>query len=262
MSQNSGSAQPNQPAKPPLATNPDLQTADWPMPVPRSDWRARWTAQPRRAVLFDLDGTLLDTAADLGGVANTMRESRGLPALPISELRPFASKGARGMLQKALGVEWDAPEFEALRTEFLDIYQQDLSRHTRFMPDLEEVITNLEARHLPWGIVTNKYERFTLPLLRDLRLDKRSAVVVCGDTTPFAKPHPQPLKHAIGLLGLSAEAVIYVGDDFRDVQSGFNAGCYNIAAAFGFCSSDRPVADWGADAIADQGKDLLQLLAD
>ncbi|MFZ9756389.1 MAG: HAD-IA family hydrolase [Burkholderiaceae bacterium] len=250
------------PSQPSLATNPDLQTADWPMPVPRADWRDRWTAQSRRAVLFDLDGTLLDTAADLGGVANTMRENRGLPALPISELRPYASKGARGMLQKALGVEWNAPEFEALRTEFLDIYQQDLSRHTRFMPDLELVIADLEARHLPWGIVTNKYERFTHPLLRDLRLDKRAAVTVCGDTTPFAKPHPQPLKHAIGLLGLPAEAVIYVGDDFRDVQSGFNAGCYNIAAAFGFCSSDRPVADWGADAIAHQGKDLLELLAD
>ncbi len=250
------------PAAPSLLTNPDLQTADWPMPTPRPDWRARWNAQARRAVLFDLDGTLLDTAADLGGVANTMRELRGLAALPISELRPFASKGARGMLQKALGVEWNAPEFESMRTEFLDLYQQDLSRHTRFMPDLESVIVDLEARHLPWGIVTNKFERFTLPLLRDLQLDRRAAAVVCGDTTPFAKPHPQPLKHAIGLLGLSAEAVLYVGDDFRDIQSGFNAGCFTIAAAFGFCSSDRPVAEWGADAVAESGRDLMDLLAD
>jgi 2-phosphoglycolate phosphatase len=243
-------------------TNPDLQSADWPMPRPRADWRERWLAQPRRGVLFDLDGTLLDTAADLGGVANRLREDAGLPPLPIADLRPYASKGARGMIQKALGIEWNDTRFEPLRNRFLEIYQEDLSRHTTFMDGLEAVVENLEQRHIPWGIVTNKFERFTNPLIQSLGLHTRVAICVSGDTTPHAKPHPEPLRHACKTMGLPAEGVIYVGDDFRDIQSGFNAGCYNIAAAFGFCSSDRPVEDWGADAVAPTGRSLMDLLRD
>ena len=248
-------------SQPSLRTNPDLQIKDWPEPKPRPDWRARWHAHHRRAVLFDLDGTLLDTAADLGGVANELRRQQGLPPMAIEELRPYASKGARGMIQKALGVEWDAPEFESLRDEFLNIYQRDLSRHTAFMPGLEPIIQSLERQGMPWGIVTNKFKRFTEPLIDDLGLRARLAVCVSGDTTEHAKPHPAPLRHAIAQLQLPTEAVVYVGDDFRDIQSGFNAGCFTMAAAFGFCSSDRPVSEWGADAVADTSEDLARLLA-
>ncbi|NCA15605.1 MAG: HAD family hydrolase [Betaproteobacteria bacterium] len=248
-------------SSPNLRINPDLQVSEWPAPTPREDWRKRWLAHPRRAVLFDLDGTLLDTAADLGGVANALREKAGLAPMDISELRPYASKGARGLIQKALGVEWDDPRFESLRDDFLSLYERDISRHTQFMPGLTEVVAALESAQMPWGIVTNKYERFTWPLVEALGLRSRLAVCVGGDTTPHAKPHPAPLRHAIAQLGLPAEAVVYVGDDYRDIVSGFHAGCFTVAAAFGFCSSERPVSDWGADATAQEGIDLLPLLS-
>ena len=243
-------------------TNPDLQSADWPTPQPRADWLTRWLAQPRLGVLFDLDGTLLDTAADLGGVANRLREDAGLPPLPLEDLRPHASKGARGMIQRALGIEWDDERFEPLRNRFLDIYQEDLSRHTTFMAGLEAVVEDLEARRVSWGIVTNKFQRFTDPLILALGLQARVAVCVSGDTTPHAKPHPEPVRHACKVMGLPAQAVVYVGDDYRDIQSGFNAGCHTIAATFGFCSNDRPVSDWGADAVAQTGHSLINLLRD
>lgn len=241
-------------------SNPDSQIADWAPPQPRSDWQAQWLSHHQRAVLFDLDGTLLDTAADLGAAANALRGQAGLPPMPLADLRPFSSKGARGLIQKALGVEWNDPRFEGLRNDFLRIYEANLADQTIFMPGLEAVVDAIEAQGLAWGIVTNKFERFTQPLIEALGLDRRMAVCISGDTTAFPKPHPAPLQHAVSRLALPAQAVVYVGDDYRDIVSGFHAGCFNIAAAFGFCSSDRPVADWGADATAHQGEDLLGLL--
>lgn len=240
--------------------NPDLLAAQLSHPIPRADWHARWLSHSTRAVLFDLDGTLLDTAADLGGAANAMRVDRGLEPLPLSDLRPFASKGARGLIQKSFGVEWDTPEFEALKDEFLQRYEASLAQHTQFMDGLEEIVMSLESRRMPWGIVTNKFTRFTTPLVQALGLHTRMAVCVSGDTTAYPKPHPEPLRYACAQLALGPESVVYVGDDYRDILSGHHAGCHTIAAAFGFCSSERPVADWGADAVAKNSAELATLL--
>lgn len=228
---------------------------------PDASWQQRWLAQPRRAVLFDLDGTLLDTSADLGRAANRLRLDQGQEPLPLDILRPHCSKGARGLIQVALGKTPDDPDYESLRLRFLEAYSSDLSRGTVFMPGLDEVIQRIEAAGLPWGIVTNKFEAYTLPLLDQLRLLSRMATVVCGDTTDFAKPHPAPMRRAVSELGLPAEAVVYIGDDLRDIESGRAAGCWTIAAAFGFCSSDLPPEDWEADALAPTGASLVGLLA-
>jgi len=240
--------------------NPDLLAEQLSHPVPNPEWRAKWRAQPRQAVLFDLDGTLLDTAADLGGAANAMREARGLAPLAISELRPYASKGARGLIQKAFGVAWDAPEFEPLREEFLARYEAALADQTQFMDGLEPIVDALEARSIPWGIVTNKFTRYTTPLVNALGLAHRLAICVSGDTTAYPKPHPEPMRFACSQMNLAPASVVYVGDDYRDVLSGHHAGCHTIAAAFGFCSSDRPVHDWGADAVAENSSELHHLL--
>ena len=228
---------------------------------PDPTWQSRWLAQTRRAVLFDLDGTLLDTSADLGRAANQLRVDEGLEPLPLEVLRPHCSKGARGLIGVALGKTPTDPDYESLRLRFLEIYSADLSRGTVFMPGLDRVISAIEAAGLPWGVVTNKFEAYTFPLLEQLRLRSRMATVVCGDTTEFAKPHPAPMRRAISELGLPAEACVYIGDDLRDIESGRAAGCWTIAAAFGFCSSDLPPQDWGADALAHDAGFLSALLA-
>ncbi|MGA0882294.1 MAG: HAD family hydrolase [Burkholderiaceae bacterium] len=240
--------------------NPDLLADQLSHPTPRSNWKAVWSQQAQRAVLFDLDGTLLDTAADLGGAANAMRIARGLAPLPIAELRPCASRGARGLIQKAFGIEWNTPEFEPLKEEFLQRYESALAVQTQFMEGLEPIVNDLEQLGMPWGVVTNKFERFTQPLVKALGLDVRMAICVSGDTTAYPKPHPEPLRFACERLGVRPESVVYIGDDYRDILSGYHAGCHTIAAAFGFCSSERPVHDWGADALARNSAELHALL--
>lgn len=131
--------------------NPDLLAEHLPHPIPRPNWRAVWAQQSQRAVLFDLDGTLLDTAADLGGAANAMRVDRGLDPLPLADLRPYASRGARGLIQKSFGVEWDTPEFEPLKHEFLERYEAALADQTQFMEGLDSIVNDLERRGVPWG---------------------------------------------------------------------------------------------------------------
>lgn len=240
--------------------NPDLLAEHLAHPIPRPNWRAVWTEQPQRVVLFDLDGTLLDTAADLGGAANAMRVDRGLEPLPLTDLRPYASRGARGLIQKSFGVEWNTPEFEPLKNEFLERYEAALADQTQFMEGLDSIVNDLERRGVPWGVVTNKFERFTRPLVQALGLDRRMAICVSGDTTAYPKPHPEPLRYACESLSVHPQSVVYVGDDYRDILSGYHAGCHTIAAAFGFCSSERPVHDWGADAVANTSVELQSLL--
>ncbi|MFM1880960.1 MAG: hypothetical protein RLZZ344_1194 [Pseudomonadota bacterium] len=243
-----------------LAYNPDLQAKDWPRPTPRSDWLSRWMRHERRAVLFDLDGTLLDTSGDLGAVANSLRADWGLEPLSLEVLRPFTSQGARGMIFRGLDVPDSDPRYPALRETFLTRYQENLCVHTRFMPGLEAVVEQLESAGMPWGIVTNKFSRFTTPLVEALGLTPRMAVCVCGDTTPHAKPHPAPMLHAFGALQIPAEAVVYIGDDKRDVQSGYNAGCFTVAVNFGFGSVGEPLHQWGADAIVEDAQGLTSIL--
>lgn len=212
------------------------------------------------AVLFDLDGTLADTAPDLGGAVNALRARRGLDALPIDLLRPVASAGARGMLAVGLGKSPSDADYESLKDEFLAEYEAGLDRATCLFDGVRTLLDALTQRGLPWGIVTNKAMRFTAPVVASLSLGD-AAVVIAGDTTPHAKPHPAPLLAACERLGIAPSRVVYVGDDLRDVQAAHAAGMPSVAAAYGYLGEDGNVADWGADALIDTPIDLLALLA-
>ncbi len=210
-------------------------------------------------VLFDLDGTLADTAPDLAAAANAMRTRRGMAPLPYAELRPLASHGARGLIGRALGVGPGHAEFEALRQEFFVTYEAALCVHTRLFDDMERTLAALEAAGHRWGIVTNKIARFTDPLVQALGLAARAAVVVSGDTTPHAKPHPAPLAHALAACGAAAAHSVYVGDDLRDIVAGRAAGLRTVAVRYGYLGLGEPIDAWGADHIIDTPAHLLDL---
>lgn len=213
-----------------------------------------------RAVLFDLDGTLIDSAPDLAGAANRLREQRGLPHVPYAQLRPLVGTGARGMIGGAFGIGPGDAEFETLRDEFLAIYERSLLQQTAVFTEMVPVLQALEAAGLPWGVVTNKAERFTHPVVRGLGLDQRAGAVVCGDTTPHAKPHPAPLLEAARRIGMAPEACVYVGDDLRDVQAGRAAGMATLAAAWGYLGQGEAIDAWGADDVLDSPGQLLKWL--
>ena len=213
-----------------------------------------------RAVLFDLDGTLIDSAPDLAGTGNDMRAARGLAPLAYEAFRPMVGAGARGMLGIALQVTPEDDDFLALREEFLSRYEARMSQETRVFDAMHPVLTTLQASGTPWGIVTNKAERFTLPLVRTLSLHQHAAAVVGGDTTAHSKPHPAPLLEAARRLGVAPEACVYVGDDLRDVQAGRAAGMATVAAAWGYLGLGEPVNAWGADHVIESPGELLNLL--
>jgi phosphoglycolate phosphatase len=211
----------------------------------------------RSAVLFDLDGTLADTAPDLGHALNRQRIARGMPELPVEAVRAHASSGARGLLKAGFNITPEDPGYEAMRDEFLDFYAQNLARESDLFPGMASLLGRIEEMGLRWGVVTNKAERFTLPLLRLMGLFDRAAVVICGDTTPHAKPHPAPLLAAMQKLDLPAAGCIYVGDDERDVRAGQAAGMPVIVARYGYLGSGTPPEDWGADGFIDSPMELL-----
>ena len=213
-------------------------------------------AGPWRGVLFDLDGTLADTAPDLAAAANGMRVSRGLEPVPLARLRPVASHGARGLLRVAFERTPDDAAYEALRVEFLERYEAALAVHSRLFDGMTDVLDGLERNGIRWGIVTNKAMRFTDPLTRLLGLSPRAAVIVSGDTTPHAKPHPAPLLHAAALLDVPPSQCVYVGDDLRDIAAGRAAGMGTIAAGWGY--GEAPT-DWEADVVLDDPRDLLTI---
>jgi N-acetyl-D-muramate 6-phosphate phosphatase len=202
----------------------------------------------------------VDSAPDLAGAANALREARGLQALPLAQLRPMVGAGARGMLGAAFGLQPGDAGFEALRDEFLQRYEQRLLQSTSVFPAMAEVLGILESARLPWGVVTNKAERFTQPLVQGLGLHTRAAAVVSGDTTPHSKPHPAPLVEAARRLGLTPGQCVYVGDDLRDVQAGRAAGMATLAAAWGYLGQGEPVHAWGADAVLETPLQLLNWL--
>lgn len=213
-----------------------------------------------RAVLFDLDGTLIDSAPDLAGTGNDMRAARGLAPLAYEAFRPMVGAGARGMLGIALQVTPEDDDFLALREEFLSRYEARMSQETRVFDAMHPVLATLQASGTPWGIVTNKAERFTLPLVRTLSLHQHAAAIVGGDTTAHSKPHPAPLLEAARRLGVPPEACVYVGDDLRDVQAGRAAGMATVAAAWGYLGLGEPVSAWGADHVIESPGELLNLL--
>ncbi|MBE2241395.1 MAG: phosphoglycolate phosphatase [Burkholderiaceae bacterium] len=214
-----------------------------------------------RVVLFDLDGTLVDSAPDLAGAGNEMRLQRGLPALPYETLRPMVGSGARGMVGVALQVTPGDPDFAALRDEFLARYEARLTRESRIFDAVVPVLSALDAASMRWGIVTNKVARYTHPVVQGLGLASRAAVVICGDSTPHSKPHPAPLLEAARRLGVQPGDCVYVGDDLRDVQAGRAAGMRTIAAAWGYLGLGEPIGAWNADAVIDSPGELLQWLA-
>ncbi|HEY8708641.1 MAG TPA: phosphoglycolate phosphatase [Burkholderiaceae bacterium] len=213
-----------------------------------------------QAVLFDLDGTLIDSAPDLAGAGNDMRIARGLAPYPLAHFRPMVGAGARGMVGRALDVGPQDDGFDALRDEFLQRYEARMTRETRVFPDMLAVLDALGAARMPWGIVTNKATRFSEPLVRSLGLSSRAVALVCGDTTPYAKPHPAPLLEATRRMGTTAAACIYVGDDLRDVQAGRAAGMATVAVGWGYLGSGEPIDTWGADHVVQTPADLLKLL--
>jgi len=216
--------------------------------------------RPPEAVLFDLDGTLIDSAPDLAGAGNDMRLARGLPPLPYAAFRPMVGSGARGMVGIAFGVGAGAAEFEALRIEFLQRYEQRMTQETRVFDHVHGLLEALDRADRPWGIVTNKAKRFAEPLVRVLNLQKRAQVLVCGDSTPHAKPHPAPLIEAARQLGADASRCVYVGDDLRDVQAGRAAGMGTVAVAWGYLGLGEPITAWGADHVVGSSDELLKLL--
>lgn len=214
-----------------------------------------------RAVLFDLDGTLVDSAPDLAGAADKMRLKRGLASLEYAKYRPLCGAGARGMLQVAFEIGPDHADYESLREEFFSNYQACMLDNTHAFEGVAPLIAALQTRGMRWGVVTNKSERFALPLTAAMPLFASSGVIVGGDTTPYSKPHPEPLLEAARRLGVSPELCLYVGDDERDIVAGKSAGMGTVAATYGYLGSASDVADWRADAQINSPIELLQLLS-
>ncbi|MDM0027115.1 phosphoglycolate phosphatase [Variovorax saccharolyticus] len=212
------------------------------------------------AVLFDLDGTLIDSAPDLGAAADQMRTERGLPSLPLARYRPMAGAGARGMLGVAFGITPEAPDFPVLREEFFVKYESRMLLNTQVFEGVAELVEALKASGLQWGVVTNKSERFTVPLTRAMALFESARAIVSGDTTPHAKPHPEPLFEAARRLGVAPEHCVYVGDDERDMMAGRAAGMRTVAATYGYMGEQAEVARWEADAAIASPMELLQWL--
>ena len=213
-----------------------------------------------QAVLFDLDGTLIDSAPDLGAAADRMRTQRGLPSLPLDLYRPMAGAGARGMLGVAFGMTPDHPEFPDLREEFFRNYESRMTELTRVFAGVPELLDAIAGRGLAWGVVTNKQMRFAAPLTRAMPLFSTAGTVVGGDTTPHPKPHPAPLLEAARQLGLAPARCIYVGDDERDILAGRAAGMPTVAATYGYLGGNADTLRWGADACIGHPGELLALL--
>ncbi|MBL8330469.1 MAG: HAD-IA family hydrolase [Rubrivivax sp.] len=212
------------------------------------------------AVLFDLDGTLVDSAPDLGGAANDLRARHGLPPLPLSDYRALCGSGARGMLRAGFGLAPGDAAYEALRDEFLAIYALRLLEQTSVFQGIDGLLAGIEGHPRPWGVVTNKAVRLAAPLLEGLALAPRAAVLVGGDTTPHTKPHPAPLLHAAQALGVPPSRCVYVGDDRRDMLAGRAAGMTTVAVAWGYLGPGESPADWNADHLADSPQALLNWL--
>ena len=211
------------------------------------------------AVLFDLDGTLIDSAPDLAGTCNDMRVARGLAPLPFERLRAMVGSGARGMVGTGFSVAPEEDGYVDLREEFLRRYELRMTNQTRIFDFVAPLLARLAADAIPWGIVTNKAARFAEPLIAWLGLADAAGAIVCGDTTPHAKPHPAPLLEAARRIGVAPERCVYVGDDRRDVDAGRAAGMATVVAAWGYLGAGEPPMDWGADAIIDNPDELFAL---
>lgn len=210
-----------------------------------------------KAVLFDLDGTLADTAPDMGAAINALRVERGFEPLAVERLRPWVSHGSPGLLKIAFGVERDAADYAGLRDRFLALYEARLSAETRLFPGMQALLDELVARGLKWGIVTNKPGWLTNPLLDDMAISPQPQCVVSGDTTTHHKPHPAPILLACEQLSITPEQCLYVGDAERDIQAAHAAGMPALAAAYGYLQDHENPAEWQPDGIVHAAADIL-----
>ncbi len=215
---------------------------------------------PYEGIFFDLDGTLADTAPDLVAATNKLLVARNLAPKPYEFLRPYASAGARGLLEGAFGISPDHEDFVALRDEFFSNYEKALLVDSKLFDGIEHLLDQMDAAKVPWGIITNKSERFTNPLTDLMGLRQRAISTVSGDTTPHSKPHPEPILHAARSTNIDPTKSIYVGDDIRDVIAGKAAGMRTVAAAYGYCGCKEPPEAWGADYIINHPSDLLEII--
>ncbi|MBB3046781.1 phosphoglycolate phosphatase [Litorivivens lipolytica] len=212
------------------------------------------------ALLFDLDGTLIDTAPDFAEVLNGMRRRRELPDIPFADIHATVSDGARALVELGFDLSEGEEGFEALRQELLDHYLKSLSVHSRLYPGMDDVLSWAESREIPWGVVTNKPSLYAEPLLRDLELDARCASLICPDHVKQRKPHPEPILLACARIGVDARSAVYVGDHRRDIEAGKNAGCTTIACRYGYVHDSDPAESWGADYTVDKANELTALL--
>ena len=212
------------------------------------------------AVLFDLDGTLIDSAPDLGAAVDKMRVQRGLPSLPLEQYRPMAGAGARGMIGIAFGITPEHADFEAMKEEFFVNYENCMTERTRIFEGVHNMIAALVSQGLPWGVVTNKSSRFTDPLTSAMPLFATAGAIVSGNTTPHAKPHPEPLFEAARRLSVDPARCVYVGDDERDIVAGLAAGMGTVAATYGYLGQQTDIARWNAHLHIDSPFKLLNYL--
>lgn len=217
------------------------------------------TEQPS-AVLFDLDGTLIDTAPDFIRCLNLLRQQHGLSALPAEQIRRSVSNGARAMIRVGFGLEPEHPDFPDKHTAFLDLYEAGVAVETRLFEGMDPLLLSLEQRGIPWGIVTNKPQRFAAPLIQALGLADRCASLVCPDHVTDRKPHPESLFLACTQIGAAPEQTVYVGDHQRDIEAGRNARMKTIAVRYGYIEEPETVDLWQADIVADTVSDLAKLL--
>jgi N-acetyl-D-muramate 6-phosphate phosphatase len=214
-----------------------------------------------KLVLFDLDGTFADTAADLAHALNQTLELHGEPTLSLEQVRPAASNGSIALIRLGFNIEPEDSRFESLRQELLRFYIQDICLHTTLFPGMDQLLQQLEANRIPWGIVTNKPEWLTNPLMQQLKMSERAACIVCGDTTPHPKPHPEPILHACKLAGgHDPAACLYIGDAKRDVEAGNSAGATTLIALFGYIDKNDNPEEWGADGVIEHPSQIIAWL--
>jgi N-acetyl-D-muramate 6-phosphate phosphatase len=216
--------------------------------------------QPIHAVLFDLDGTLVDSAPDLAATINRLREEHLLPPLPFNLIRPIANLGSKALIKLAFDIDDKHPHFLKVRDRFFALYQDLCNQTSRLFPDIDQVLLHLEEEHIPWGIVTNKLTRHTHTLLTDLNLMHRSACVVCGDTLPTNKPNPEPILHACWLLQQEPAHCLYVGDAMTDVSASRAAGTKSIVALYGYTGISEDPYTWQADGYIKKPLEILKWL--
>lgn len=213
-----------------------------------------------KTVLFDLDGTLLDTAEDMAAALNYLRQQHDLPALAVEDIRPHIGYGSRSLLKLAFDVEEGHERYPKLLDDFFNAYDNHLTKYTDLFPEMHEVLSHIEGNNLSWGIVTNKPERFTHVILNELDLSQRSGVVVCGDTLATRKPHPETILHACDKLNVTPKDVIYVGDAKSDVTASKAAGTQSLVALYGYINNSENPLEWEADGYINRPSDILQWL--